>query len=230
MRILIVEDNKKTATLIAKALKKEGFEVDQIHRGNEVLPALQQTTYNAIVLDVMLPGQDGLSVVRDLRAAGNSTPVLLLSARGDVNDRVEGLNAGAEDYLPKPFSLSELIARIRALGRRGKEARVLMLRVGDLELDTVTHTATRAGVKIELTPREFRLLKFLMRSAGRVCTRMMIFQKVWDYDFDPGTNLIDVYIRKLREKMDEGFGEKLLHSIRHEGYLLKSEREEGGEK
>jgi DNA-binding response OmpR family regulator len=230
MRILIVEDNKKTATLIAKALKKEGFEVDQIHRGNEVLPALQQTTYNAVVLDVMLPGQDGLSVMRDLRAAGNSTPVLLLSARGDVNDRVEGLNAGAEDYLPKPFSLSELIARIRALGRRGKEARVLMLRVGDLELDAVTHTATRAGVKIELTPREFRLLKFLMRSSGRVCSRMMIFQKVWDYDFDPGTNLIDVYIRKLREKMDEGFEEKLLHSIRHEGYLLKSEREEEGEK
>ena len=223
MRILVVEDHKKTGAIIAKAMKKEGFEVDLILRGDEVLPTMQATSYDAVVLDVILPGRDGLSVVRDLREAGNFTPVLLLSARGEVTDRVEGLNAGAEDYLPKPFALSELIARIRALGRRGIETRLLKLRVGDLELDTMKRMGRRGGREIELTAREFRLLEFLMNSSGRVCSRMLIMEKVWDYSFDPGTNLVDVYIRKLREKIDDDFQVKLLHSVRHEGYYIKDE-------
>ena len=169
----------------------------------------------------MLPGRDGLSVLRQLRERKNSTPVLLLSARGEVDERVEGLNAGADDYLPKPFELAELVARVRALTRRGSENKAIALRVADLTLDTVTHKARRGGADIELTIREYRLLEFFMRSAGRPCGRMMILEKVWDYDFDPGTNLVDVYVRRLREKIDAGFEPKLLHTVRGSGYVLK---------
>src|SRR3954469_21873710 len=221
MRILVVEDEKKTASFIRKALQAEGFAVDVCHNGEDALCAPGVTPYDAIVLDVMLPGRDGLSLLRQWRQNRNSTPVLLLSARGEVNERVEGLNIGADDYLPKPFALVELIARVRALTRRSGENKSVVLKVSDLSLDTVTHFAERRGQRIELTAREYRLLEYLMRSAGRLCGRMMILEKVWDYDFDPGTNLVDVYVRRLREKIDAESEAKLLHTVRGSGYVLK---------
>lgn len=221
MRILVVEDDKKTGTFIAKALKADGFAVDLLRDGNEALAATKVTPYDAVVLDIMLIGRDGLSVLKQMRARGNQIPVLLISARGEVNERVEGLNAGAEDYLPKPFALEELTARVRALVRRGGDVKSPVLRIGDCTLDTITRVAERGGRKIELTTREYRLLEFLMRSAGRVCSRMMILEKVWDFSFDPGSNLVDVYVGKLREKIDAGSDAKLLHSVRGEGYVMK---------
>jgi DNA-binding response OmpR family regulator len=221
MRVLVVEDNKKTAAFIAKALKAEGFAVNALHNGDEALDAILNNTFDAVVLDIMLPGRDGISIVRELRTGGNRTPVLLLSARSGVNERVEGLEVGADDYLVKPFALEELIARVRALVRRGSEAKSAVLRVGDLTLDTTTHKAERGGKTIELTAREYRLLEFLMRSAGRICGRMAILEKVWDYDFDPGSNLVDVNIMRLREKIDAEFEPKLLHTVRGIGYVMK---------
>jgi len=221
MRVLVVEDEKKTASFIRKALQGEGFAVDVCHDGDEALAAAAKAPFDGIVLDIMLPGRDGLSVLKQLRQQHVHTPVLLLSARGAVNERVEGLNAGADDYLPKPFVIAELVARVRALGRRGNEPRSTLLQVADLTLDTVSHRAGRGGKYFDLTAREFRLLEFLMRSAGRICGRMSIIEKVWDYDFDPGTNLVDVYIKRLREKIDEDFDSKLLHTVRGVGYVLK---------
>ncbi len=221
MRVLVVEDEKKTASFIRKALQAEGFAVDICYNGTEALTMAMATPFDGIVMDIMLPGLDGLSALRQLRARRNTTPVLLLSARGEVNERVEGLNAGADDYLSKPFALAELVARVRALGRRGAGSKSTVLQVGELSLDTVTHQARRGEVVIELTAREYRLLEFLMRSPGRVCGRMAILEKVWDYDFDPGTNLVDVYIRRLREKIDAEFDKKLLHSVRSIGYVIK---------
>ena len=223
MRVLVVEDEKKTASFVRQALQTEGFAVDICLNGDGALAATKATAFDAIVLDIMLPGRDGLSVLRQLRERKNTTPVLLLSARGEVNERVEGLDAGADDYLPKPFELAELVARVRALTRRGGENKPMVLCVADLTLDTVTHKAQRGGTKIELTAREYLLLEFLMRSAGRLCGRMMILEKVWDYNFDPGTNLVDVYIRRLREKIDANFQPKLLHTVRGAGYLLKEQ-------
>ena len=221
MRVLVVEDEKKTASFIRKALQAEGFAVDVCHNGDDAWAAARTTPFDAIVLDIMLPGRDGLSLLRQLRERQNATPVLLLSARGEVNERVEGLNAGADDYLPKPFVIAELIARVRALGRRGSETKSPVLRVGDLTLDTVTREARRGGNAIELTTREYRLLEFLMRSAGRICGRMAILEKVWDYDFDPGSNLVDVNVMRLREKIDADFEPKLLHTVRGIGYVMK---------
>jgi DNA-binding response OmpR family regulator len=221
VRALVVEDDRKTAAFISKALKEEGFAVDLLCDGDTALATIAHTPFDVIILDIMLPGRDGLSVLRQMRAAHNTTPVLLFSARGGVNEKVEGLDAGADDYLPKPFALAELVARVRALVRRGGESKPVVLRVGDLTLDTVAHQAMRGGIKIELTSREYRLLEFLMRSAGRTCSRMMILEKVWDYSFDPGSNLIDVYIRRLREKIDAGFKTKLFHSVRGVGYMIK---------
>ncbi len=221
MRVLVVEDEKKTASFIRKALQAEGFAVDVCQRGDDALMAVSATPFDGIVLDIMLPGRDGLSVLKQLRKQENQTPVLLLSARGEVNERIEGLNAGADDYLPKPFVVAELVARVRALGRRGSETKPPLLRVGDLTLDTVSHRAQRGGKSFDLTAREFRLLEFLMRSSGRICGRMSIIEKVWDYDFDPGTNLVDVYIKRLREKIDEGFESKLLYTVRGVGYVLR---------
>ncbi len=220
MRVLVIEDEKKTATLIRKGLQAEGFSVEVCLRGDEALAAAE-AMYDGIVLDIMLPGRDGLSVLRQLRERQNRTPVLLLSARGAVNERVEGLNAGADDYLPKPFVIAELVARLRALNRRGQENQSTTLRVADLALDTISHRAQRGEKYFDLTAREFRLLEFLMRSAGRICGRMTIIEKVWDYDFDPGTNLVDVYVKRLREKIDDGFDPKLLHTVRGVGYVLK---------
>ena len=221
MRVLVVEDEKKTASFIRKALQAEGFAVDLCHNGDDGLAAARTTPFDAIVLDIMLPGRDGLSLLRQLRERRNTTPVLLLSARGEVNERVEGLNAGADDYLPKPFVIAELIARVRALGRRGGESKSPVLRLADLTLDTVTREARRGGAAIELTTREYQLLEFLMRSPGRICGRMAILEKVWDYDFDPGSNLVDVNIMRLREKIDADFEPKLLHTVRGIGYVMK---------
>ena len=221
MRILVVEDEKKTASFIRKALQAEGFAVDVCGNGDDALAAATTTPFDALVLDIMLPGRDGLGVLRQLRERGSKIPVLLLSARGEVNERVEGLNAGADDYLPKPFIIAELAARVRALVRRGGDTKAIVLRLADLSLDTVTHESRRGETKIELTAREYRLLEFLLRSAGRICGRMSIIEKVWDYDFDPGTNLVDVYIKRLREKIDDGFEPKLLHTVRGIGYVLK---------
>ena len=221
MRVLVVEDEKKTASFVRQALQTEGFAVDICLNGDGALAATKTTPFDVIVLDIMLPGRDGLSVLRQLRERKNTTPVLLLSARGEVNERVEGLDAGADDYLPKPFELAELVARVRALTRRGGETKPVILRVADLTLDTVTHKARRGGTEIELTAREYRLLEFLMRSPGQLCGRMMIIVKVWDYNFDPGTNLVDVYIRRLREKIDADFELKLLQTVRGSGYVLK---------
>ena len=221
MRILVVEDEKKTASFVRKALQTEGFAVDVLHDGNDALVATSATEFDAIILDIMLPGRDGLSVLKELRHRKNTTPVLLLSARGKVNERVDGLNAGADDYLAKPFYLTELVARVRALGRRGNEPKPVILRVADLSLDTVTRQAQRGPQTIELTTREYRLLELLMRSPGRIYGRMTILEKVWDYDFDPGTNIVDVYIRRLREKIDVDYELKLLHAVRGAGYVMK---------
>ncbi len=223
MRILVVEDERKTASFIRKALQAEGFAVDVCGSGDDALAAIESTPFDGIVLDIMLPGVDGLSVLRRLRDQQNATPVLLLSARGEVNERVEGLNAGADDYLPKPFALAELVARVRALGRRGNEPKSIVLRVGNLALDTVTRQAQRGETIVELTTREYRLLEYLMRNTGRVCGRMAILEKVWDFSFDPGTNLVDVYIRRLREKIDLESSVKLFHTVRGVGYVLKEQ-------
>jgi DNA-binding response OmpR family regulator len=223
MRVLVVDDDKKTAGFISKALKSDGFAVDVLHHGDDALNAVLVTPFDAVVLDIMLAGRDGLSVVRQLRARGNRTPVLLLSARGEAGERVEGLNAGADDYVPKPFVLEEVIARVRALVRRGGDVKSTVLHVADLSLDTTTHQAERGGRTIQLTTREYRLLEYLMRSAGRICTRMMILEKVWNYHFDPGSNIVDVYIRKLRDKIDADFKVKLLHSVRGMGYVMKED-------
>jgi len=222
MRILIVEDEKKTASFIRKSLQTAGFAVDMLHHGDEALAALAHTPFDVVVLDVMLPGRDGLSIVRLLRERGVKTPVLLLTARGEISEKVEGLNAGADDYLSKPFALEELVARVRALGRRGGETQTPVLRVGDLSLNIVTREIKRGEKIIDLAPREYLLLEFLMRSTGRTCDRMAIVEKVWDYDFDPGSNLVDVYIMRLREKIDSGFETKLLHTVRGVGYVMKA--------
>ncbi|MGE3309804.1 MAG: response regulator transcription factor [Limisphaerales bacterium] len=209
------------ALFVRKALQAEGFSVDTVHRGDDALCAAASTSFDVIILDIMLPGRDGLSVLRQLRERGMCAPVLLLTARGDVNERVEGLNAGADDYLPKPFVLAELVARVRALSRRGGETRPVVLRLRDLVVDTVAHTVRRGDRMIDLTPREFRLLEFLLKSSGRVCSRMAIVESVWDYDFDPGSNLVDVYIKRLREKIDGSASTRLVHTVRGIGYVLK---------
>jgi heavy metal response regulator len=221
MRILVVEDEKKTASFIRKALQAEGFAVDVCGNGDDALAAAAATPFDALVLDIMLPGRDGLGVLSQLRERKNATPVLLLSARGEVNERIQGLNAGADDYLPKPFIIAELVARVRALVRRGGDNKSTVLRLADLTLDTISHEVKRGNAKIELTVREYRLLEFLLHNTGRICGRMSIIEKVWDYDFDPGTNLVDVYVKRLREKIDDGFEPKLLHTVRGIGYVLK---------
>ena len=217
----MVEDEKKLVLFVRKALQAEGFSVDALHRGDEVLGAASTALFDVIILDIMLPGRDGLSVLRQLRERGVQVPVLLLTARGDVSERVEGLNAGADDYLAKPFVLAELVARVRALGRRGGESRPVELRLANLTMDTVGHTVRRGERAVELTTREYRLLEFLLKSSGRVCSRMAIVESVWDYDFDPGSNLVDVYIKRLREKIDDPASPRLLHTVRGVGYVLR---------
>jgi two-component system, OmpR family, response regulator len=221
MRVLVVEDEIKTASFVRKALQAEGFAADVLHNGEDALAAVGTTPFDVIILDIMLPGRDGLSVLKQMRDRKSTTPVLLLTARGAVSERVEGLNAGADDYLAKPFALDELVARVRALGRRSTGSGAVLLRAGNLTLDTVKRIAQRGDRLIELSTREYLLLEFLMRNQGRPCGRMAIVESVWDYDFDPGTNLVDVYIMRLREKVDLTSEPKLLHTVRGVGYVLK---------
>ena len=222
MRVLLAEDEKKVAEFIRRALREAGFVVDMVHRGDEALEKARNTPYDAIVLDVMMPGRDGLSVLRILREERVQTPVLFVSARGEPVERVEGLDAGADDYLAKPFDMGELVARVRALTRRSAE-RQTVLSVADLALNLLTRQVQRAGRAINLQAREFELLELLMRTPGRVLSRTQIIERVWEYHFDIGTNVVDVYIQRLRRKIDDDFEPKLLHTVRGVGYVLKSE-------
>jgi DNA-binding response OmpR family regulator len=221
VHVVLVEDQRKMADFIRKALQAEGFSVEWFQGGDDLLLALKTQRYDVIVLDIMLPGRDGLQTLQELRKSGVGTPVILLTARGEVEDRVRGLNAGADDYLPKPFVLAELVARVRALGRRSVEARPVELRIADLSIDTVSREVRRGGRTIELTQREYCLLEYLVRSSGRVCSRMAIVEAVWDYDFDPGSNLVDVYIKRLRDKIDLEGSVRLFNTVRGVGYSLR---------
>ena len=223
MRILVVEDDKDVASFIRKGLEQAGCNVDLADDGKDGLLLAATETYDAMIVDRMLPGVDGLTLIRTLRASDNQTPVLILSALGEVDDRVRGLKAGGDDYLVKPFAFSELLARIEALVRRaqsGTEQQITVLRVADLELDLLRREARRGREKIDLQPREFQLLEFLMRHAGQVVTRTMLLEGVWNYHFDPQTNVIDVHISRLRSKIDRGFQRPLLHTVRGAGYRL----------
>jgi len=220
MNILVVEDDVRTAEAIRKGLEELTWRTDLLTRGDQAVQQISTNAYDAVVMDIMLPGCDGLTAVRQLRSMSNSTPILLLSARGDVDQRISGLDAGADDYLPKPFSMAEVAARVRAITRRGGEAGAILLRLADLSVNVPQRSALRAGRVIELSPREFRLLEVLMQNVDNVCTRADLLRQVWDYNFDPGTNLVDVYIRKLREKIDYGHAVALLHTVRGMGYVL----------
>ena len=221
MRVLVVEDEKKLARFLRKGLIEENFAVDLLHDGTEALDRILIDAYDAIVLDIMLPGRDGLSILREMRVRHLNTPVLLLSARGNVNERVEGLNLGADDYLPKPFSITEVVARLRALLRRVSGEHATVMQIGDLSLNVVAREATRAGQRVELTNREFALLEYLMAHAGRVVTKTALCEHVWDHHFDTGTNVVEVCIQRLRRKIDEGHPRKLLRTIRGAGYALR---------
>jgi len=223
MRILVIEDDTDTARFIAKGLVEAGHAVDQATEGRQGLFLATTERYDALVLDRMLPNVEGLTILRTLRASGIETPVLILSALGEVEDRVAGLRAGSDDYLVKPFSMNELIARLEALTRRAagrSGAPETVLRVQDLELDRLQRTVRRGGRAIDLQPKEFQLLEFLMRHADQVVTRTMLLEGVWDYHFDPQTNVIDVHVSRLRAKIDKGESEPLLHTVRGAGYRL----------
>jgi two-component system OmpR family response regulator len=222
-RILCVEDDPMTADYIAKGLADAGFEVDIVDNGNTGLSRASDGCYDAIVLDRMLPGLDGLSIVTALRSGGVTTPVVMLSALASLDERVRGLKAGSDDYLTKPFALTELLARIEAVRRRGApqaEAPTTRLSYEDLDVDLLARRVTRAGNRIELQPREFSLLEFLLRHQGQVVTRTMLLERVWDYHFDPGTNVIDVHVSRLRKKLDNGSQKTILHTVRGAGYRL----------
>ena len=222
MRVLIVEDDREIAHFVQRGLKESGHGAEVAYDGEEGLDLALSGVFDAIIMDRMLPRRDGLSVVQALRSAGVRSPVLILSALGEVDDRVKGLKAGGDDYLTKPFALTELLARIEALGRRlSSEEPATRFVVGDLVLDRLTHKVMRGGMSIVLQPREYRLLEYLMRNAGQVVTRTMLLENVWDYHFDPQTNVIDVHISRLRGKIDKGFDKPLLHTVRGAGYMIR---------
>jgi len=224
VRVLIVEDDRSIADFVSSGLRQEGFAVDVADNGVDGLDFARSQPYSAAVVDVMLPRLDGLSLVAALRRAGVTTPVLFLSARHSVDDRVKGLQTGGDDYLTKPFAFPELLARVQALTRRGQVAQEpTELTFADLRLDRLTRRVERAGVSIELRPREFALLELLMRHAGKVVSKTMIVSHVWDYSFDTGTNAVDVLVYRLRDKIDKAFEPKLLHTVRGVGYVLKVE-------
>ncbi len=223
MKVLVVEDDLDLARTLKRALEEDGHVVDVANDGVTGETMASDSGYDVLVMDRMLPHKEGQEVVRDLREAGVATPVLILSALDGVEHRVQGLNAGSNDYLGKPFSTDELLARVRALWHgRDRNGPVTRLQVGDLEMDLLARTVHRAGDKIELQPREFRLLEYLMRHAGQVVTRTMLLEKVWDYHFDPQTNVIDVHISRLRAKIDRDYGAPLLHTVRGSGYRLEA--------
>ncbi|BCX18101.1 MAG: DNA-binding response regulator [Geminicoccaceae bacterium] len=226
MRVLIIEDDKDAAAYMAKGLGESGYTVDVAHNGKEGLLMAATGAHDVLIVDRMLPGLDGLSLVRTLRATGNRTPVLFLSALGEVDDRVKGLKAGGDDYLVKPYAFSELLARIEALLRRrtseAGDGRETVLRYADLTMDLLARRVERAGREIDLQPREFKILEVLLRHAGQVMTRTMLLEKVWDYRFDPQTNVIDVHISRLRQKIDRGFDYPLIQTVRGAGYSLRA--------
>jgi heavy metal response regulator len=221
MRILIVEDEKKVAAFIKKGLEEETYAVDVAYDGEEGLYLGMENQYDLIILDLMLPVIDGLEVLSRLRGNKVDTPILLLTAKDSVEDKVTGLNTGADDYLTKPFAFSELLARIRVLLRRGKAETKTVLQVDGLTLDLVSHKVNRNGEEIELTGKEYSLLEYFMRNQGKVLTRTMIAEHVWDYNFDTFTNVIDVYVNHLRKKIDKSYPDKLLHTLRGVGYIMK---------
>ena len=222
-KILLIEDDAETAAYVARGLGEQGHVVDRVADGREGLFLASDGRFDLIVLDRMLPGLEGLAVVRALRGAGVRTPVLILSALGSLDDRIEGLEGGSDDYLVKPFAFSELIARVNALLRRAEGAPGQVetrLAVGDLEIDLLGRIVRRAGQTIDLKPREYSLLEYFARNAGRVVTRTMLLEQVWDYHFDPGTNVVDVHVSRLRRKLEDGFAHPILHTVRGAGYRL----------
>ncbi len=223
MKILVVEDETRVAQFIQKGLKEEGHAVDVAHDGEEGEYLGEINEYDLIILDLMLPGKNGLQVCRELREAGVNTPVLMLTARDAVEDKVRGLDAGADDYLTKPFAFEELLARVRALLRRSSESKTPILKIADLELDPMSRRVTRAGQAIRLTTKEYALLEYMMRNPGQVLSRTRIGEHVWDMNFDPESNVIDVYVSHLRNKVDKGFDPPLIHTLRGQGYMLTDE-------
>ncbi len=223
MRILIIEDDKEAAAYLVKALGEAGHVADHAADGANGLAMASDGPYDALIVDRMLPKLDGLSLISALRKEGKTVPALILSAMGQVDDRVTGLRAGGDDYLPKPYSFSELLARVEVLGRRSSATPAdTAYKVGDLVLDRLSHKVTRAGEEIVLQPREYRLLEYLMKNAGQIATRTMLLEHVWDYHFDPQTNVIDVHMSRLRAKIDKGQAQPLLHTIRGAGYMVKA--------
>ena len=222
MRILLVEDDVKIASFIVKGLRAAGYAVDHAPDGEEGINLALTEPYDAAVIDLMLPRRNGLALIREMRTAKVNTPVLILSAKGSVEDRVKGLETGGDDYLTKPFAFSELLARVQALIRRaGGLADPIRLTLGDLSLNILTREVTRGEKQIDLQPREFSLLEYLMRNAGRIVSKTMIMEHVWDYHFDPQTNVVEARISRLREKIDKGFEQKFIHTVRGVGYVLK---------
>jgi len=221
MRILLIEDEKKVARFISKGLTEESYAVDVAYDGEEGLFLAEVNDYDLIILDIMLPKKDGFEVLKTLRNKGVATPVIMLTARDEIESKVHGLDLGADDYMTKPFAFSELMARIRAIMRRKQEKADNRLQLGDLVIDAVTRTVTRGNKPVELTNKEYALLEYFIRNPGRVLSRTMIAEHVWDYQFDPMTNVIDVYVNYLRQKIDRGFEKKLIHTIRGVGYVIR---------
>ncbi|XOZ32459.1 response regulator [Halomonadaceae bacterium KBTZ08] len=225
MRVLVIEDDQDVADYLNKGLRESDYVVDHATEGKEGMTMAASGDYDVMIIDRMLPGMDGLNIIKTIRATGNQTPVLILSALGDVDARVEGLRGGGDDYLTKPFSFTELLARLDVLARRARSGgdTETVLKVADLEMDLLARTVKRNGMNIDVQPREFRLLEYLMRHADQVVTRTMLLEKVWDYHFDPQTNVIDVHISRLRSKIDKGFEKPLLQTIRGAGYMLRDD-------
>lgn len=223
LRLLLVEDDARVGEHVAKALREAGHLVELVADGREGLYRAAGESYDLVILDRMLPGVDGLKILQTMRAAGDATPVLFLSALGEVDERVKGLTSGADDYLSKPFAVSELIARVEALGRRGPvQAEQTRLTLGDLEIDLLGREVRRRGRRIDLTDREFRILDHLVRNSGRVVTRSMLLESVWDYQFDPQTNIVDQHVSRLRQKVDRDFDVPLIHTVRGVGYVARA--------
>ena len=225
MRVLIVEDDQKVADFLAKGFKEEFYAVDVCFDGNEAVEFAEAFTYDLIILDIMLPNKNGLQVCRELRQKNIPSPILMLTVRDSVEDKVKGLQAGADDYLTKPFAFSELLARVQALLRRSHDYKTGSLRIADLELDPNTRKVTRGGKLISLTGKEYALLEYLLRNQGRVITQSMIIDHVWDMNFDSTSNVVNVYINHLREKVDKGFARPLIHTVRGAGYMLDDHEE-----
>ena len=223
MRILVVEDEKKVARVIQQGLEEEHYTADVAHDGEEGLRMAESENYDLLILDVMLPKRSGLELIREFRARKGTAPALMLTAKGTTEDKVAGLDSGADDYLTKPFAFAELLARVRSLLRRGLKEKSTILTIADLELDTVTHKAKRAGRTIELTAKEYALLEYFLRNKERVLSRTIIAEHIWDYNFDTGTNIIDVYVNHLRNKIERDGEVRLIHTVRGVGYVMKEE-------